>query len=507
MGSLDKNVALVFGASGISAWAVTRNLFSYPTASTFSRIIGLSNRPMDLAESQLPVEDHRLEIYSGINLREDLETIKARMTESIPKIKEVTHVYYCAYSNATAYSQDVMAIRDINVAMTKNAVHAVDQICPNLKFLTLQTGTNNYGVAVFRFQDKIEINPPLKESHPRIPSPYGDEIFYYGQVDIIKEAQKGKHWKWCEVRPDAIVGFVPGMTGMTFLEPIALFLALWRYVHGPGAESPFIGTLDNYVHTNTDSSQDIIAKSEIYLSTIKPDEANGEAFNTADYTTPTSWVTRWPATVSYFGLKGTPPDPSQTATTFPVDKWWEEHQEDYKCMCAEYGLRHRDIPAMTWVFTLVAGYTLLHRNREMYHVEHFERFYLQLSHYSSKMKIQIVIAALATLLVTVHGEPIQYLIRTCRAKGLDVKSELFESINDKSNANFTRQACFEANGYFPHKWKPGEPWKHGQPVCCQLPQANIAKFNLACRGQTLPKEDHKKNPDFYPIIEKCEEPV
>lgn len=99
---------------------------------------------------------------------------------------------------------------------------------------------------------------------------------------------------------------------MTFLEPIALFLALWRYVHGPGAESPFIGTLDNYVHTNTDSSQDIIAKSEIYLSTIKPDEANGEAFNTADYTTPTSWVTRWPATVSYFGLKGTPPDPSQS---------------------------------------------------------------------------------------------------------------------------------------------------------------------------------------------------
>lgn len=95
MGSLDKNVALVFGASGISGWAVTRNLFSYPTASTFSRIIGLSNRPMDLAESQLPVEDHRLEIYSGINLREDLETVKARMTESIPKINEVTHVYYC----------------------------------------------------------------------------------------------------------------------------------------------------------------------------------------------------------------------------------------------------------------------------------------------------------------------------------------------------------------------------------------------------------------------------
>jgi hypothetical protein len=59
---------------------------------------------------------------------------------------------------------------------------------------------------VFRYQDKIEINPPLEESQPRIPAPYGDKIFYYGQVDLIKEAQKGKSWKWCEVRPDAIVG-------------------------------------------------------------------------------------------------------------------------------------------------------------------------------------------------------------------------------------------------------------------------------------------------------------
>lgn len=66
--------------------------------------------------------------------------------------------------------------------------------------------SQNYGVAVFRFQDKIEINPPLKEDNPRIPSPWGDEIFYYPQVDLIKEANQGKNWKWCEVRPDQIVG-------------------------------------------------------------------------------------------------------------------------------------------------------------------------------------------------------------------------------------------------------------------------------------------------------------
>lgn len=47
-----------------------------------------------------------------------------------------------AYSNATSYSEKVIEIKDINAAMTYNAVHATDQLCPSLKFIVLQTGTN-----------------------------------------------------------------------------------------------------------------------------------------------------------------------------------------------------------------------------------------------------------------------------------------------------------------------------------------------------------------------------
>lgn len=94
---------------------------------------------------------------------------------------------------------------------------------------------------------------------------------------------------------------------MTFIEPMALFLSLWRYVKGPGAEVPAWGTEANYRHTYTHSSQDIIAKSEIYLSVVKPDEADGEAFNVADHDTPASYVERWPVIADYFGLKGVPP--------------------------------------------------------------------------------------------------------------------------------------------------------------------------------------------------------
>lgn len=52
------------------------------------------------------------------------------------------HLTCLAYSNATAYAVDVMAIKDINEAMTYNAVHAVDRLCKNMKFFVLQTGTN-----------------------------------------------------------------------------------------------------------------------------------------------------------------------------------------------------------------------------------------------------------------------------------------------------------------------------------------------------------------------------
>ncbi|KAE8150861.1 hypothetical protein BDV25DRAFT_139456 [Aspergillus avenaceus] len=358
--SESKNVALVFGASGISGWAVAKNLLTYPTPTTFSRIIGLTNRPRTIEESGLP-GDPRLELYSGVNLRGSLEDVVKQLREKVPDVEEVTHVYYLAYSNSTAYTENVMEIKDINAHMTYNAVHACDQLCKSMKFFVLQTGTNNYGVAVFRYQDKIDINPPLRESNPRIPSPWGDEIFYYAQVDLIKEANKGKSWKWCEVRPDQIVGHVPSPTSMTYVEPLALYLALYRYVNGPGATIPFPGTHKNFKYTFTDSSQDIIARSEIYLSVLKPDESHGQGFNTADNAIPSSWSDKWPTLCGFFGLNGAGPAKDGWND---IDLWWDAHQGDYEKMCAEYGLQKREIGRETWVF-LKAGFVLLDRNREL----------------------------------------------------------------------------------------------------------------------------------------------
>jgi hypothetical protein len=245
--------------------------------------------------------------------------------------------------------------------------------------------------------DKIEIKPPLREDNPRIPSPWGDEIFYYPQVDLIKEAVKGKQWRWCEVRPDqiigkqfarysstngyslffilrdqrltrvftSIIGHVPAVTSMTYVEPLALYLSLYRYVHGPGAVVPFPGTQKNFVYTYTDSSQDIITRAEIYLSVVKPEAANGEAFNIADTATQGPWSVKWPILAGYFDLKGTGPGAwAEKGGWGEIDVWWNEHQDAYVKMCAEFGLQKRTIEAATWIF-VKAGLTLLDRNREM----------------------------------------------------------------------------------------------------------------------------------------------
>lgn len=98
MGS-SQNVALVFGASGISGWAVAKNCLSYPSTETFRRVIALTNRPRSQKECGLP-DDDRIELYSGINLRGSLDEVLKGMMENIPHLEEVTHMYYCGMSGA-----------------------------------------------------------------------------------------------------------------------------------------------------------------------------------------------------------------------------------------------------------------------------------------------------------------------------------------------------------------------------------------------------------------------
>jgi hypothetical protein len=90
--AVANRTALVFGASGITGWAILREALKYPTPSTFQKVIGLTNRPLDRSKFFLP-EDSRLVIVPGVDLTAAVDDVVAKLA-GIDGIKDVTDVYF-----------------------------------------------------------------------------------------------------------------------------------------------------------------------------------------------------------------------------------------------------------------------------------------------------------------------------------------------------------------------------------------------------------------------------
>lgn len=276
-------------------------------------------------------------MFNGMDLK-NREQVLLQM-QSIPGIKGVTHVYFAAYTGHGGSYQD---LKSVNTEILTNAVGTCEICCPNMQFFTLQTGGKAYGV---EFHDKVDYNPPLSESLPRIPDPYAQNVFYYEQYDIMQRASTAKPWNFCEIRPDAIVGFVPQNNAMNIAQALALFLSLWRYVEGEGDGVRFPGSMEAWRAAHTDTSQDILARFHIYAS-LHPLEVSGRAFNVADGPA-TTWEQEWPEVCAYFGLKGLAPN---EAEPFDAQKWMESHQSQWAEWVQKFGLKEGALEGTAWDF-------------------------------------------------------------------------------------------------------------------------------------------------------------
>jgi hypothetical protein len=143
--------ALIFGASGITGWAVAKEALIYPTSTTFDQVIGLTNRPLTKTEALLP-GDERLRLYSGIDLTAGSAQVEEKL-KKIDGIEGVTHVYFsgkihnrdeteCLPTILPAYTGSQTGPESIkaNVAILQIAVEAVGKLCPKLQVWVLQTG-------------------------------------------------------------------------------------------------------------------------------------------------------------------------------------------------------------------------------------------------------------------------------------------------------------------------------------------------------------------------------
>ena len=93
--SSEENHALVFGASGISGWAIVNQILSdYPAKGVFSAVTALTNRPLP-AEYALWPKDSRLDVVSGLDLMKgSQEDLEGSMKEKIKGVENVSQVYF-----------------------------------------------------------------------------------------------------------------------------------------------------------------------------------------------------------------------------------------------------------------------------------------------------------------------------------------------------------------------------------------------------------------------------
>lgn len=92
----DLKYALVFGASGVTGWALVNEILNdYPQKGIFGGVIALTNRPLTLEQSRWPKDD-RLSIVSGIDLlKGSQEDVEKTMKDKIPNLDKVTdHLFF-----------------------------------------------------------------------------------------------------------------------------------------------------------------------------------------------------------------------------------------------------------------------------------------------------------------------------------------------------------------------------------------------------------------------------
>ncbi|CAK7221530.1 hypothetical protein SBRCBS47491_004556 [Sporothrix bragantina] len=323
--------ALVLGASGITGWATVNELLTdHPDAQQFSKVTALTNRVLPWDISKWP-QNSKLNVVSGIDLldgtQEDLET---NLKNVISNINTVTHVFFNAYK----FSSNMVEQSRSNADMLERCVTAAESLCPAFEFIVLPTGGKSYGFHLlesFPFRDSL----PLKEDLPRIPEPHASELFYYWQVDRLKDLASGKKWTYCEIRPDMVVGFVPNNNAHCLAQVLAVYLSLYAHINGQGSSVPFPGNDKSWTIQSNDSSQDIVARFSIFAS-LRPHAAGeGRAFNVADRVRPSSWSVKWPVICSFFSLKGVGP----TENSVSPSEFMEKNAGIWQRLVAEKGLR------------------------------------------------------------------------------------------------------------------------------------------------------------------------
>ncbi|KAI0506926.1 hypothetical protein F5B22DRAFT_621895 [Xylaria bambusicola] len=307
--------AIVFGASSLIGWAVIDQLLRcYPQVGAFSKITAVTNRPIKLSECYWPEPGMNrpiLQLVSGVDLRDgDGVTLSRTLKQVVKDIDTVTHLFYQVFASVPEDIEEVA----VNGHMFQAVITAHNLLCPNLQFVIFPGGTRGYGI----YTAGGIFTPPLTETMVNnLPCDYAKTLVYLAYREMLTAASEQKNWTWCEVCPDAIIGFTPNGSQFSLALHWAQYLSLYAHNHGVELTSKKAGTSAVKVAFPGSTaganslfspvSATTLARFMIYAS-LHPDICGGgQLFNIADSEVPCTYGELWPRLTNWFGLVGTGP--------------------------------------------------------------------------------------------------------------------------------------------------------------------------------------------------------
>jgi hypothetical protein len=159
-----------------------------------------------------------------------------------------------------------------------------------------------------------------------LPADYAKTVAYPHYRAMLTQESADQAWTWCELCPDAIIGFTPNGSGYSLAGHWAVYLYTYKLVHGEGTEVPYPGVRAGYECLFSETSATVLARVAIYAS-LNPALFSGKIVNVADSTRPSSMRERWPQIARWFGLKGVAPPESANADTVRPSAFVREHSE------------------------------------------------------------------------------------------------------------------------------------------------------------------------------------
>lgn len=264
---MTRYIALIPGVSGVAG----RPLAWYLAAHADWEVIGLA-RHSPPGHLDYPV------------ITVDL-TDAAACRAQLRALTQVTHVLYCARAPHAASTKEPI---DVNLAMLRNVIEAIEPAARNLEHVHLLQGSKYYG------SDLGPYKTPAKESDPRV----AEDNWYYAQEDFLIERSRGKRWSWSASRPHAISDGAPVPRSIAMV--IAVYAAIMKEL---GEPLYFPGMRGNFHALYQCSDAKLLAKAIAWMSTTAA--CANEAFNVTngDFI---RWENLWPRFAQFFGMQAGP---------------------------------------------------------------------------------------------------------------------------------------------------------------------------------------------------------